>query len=148
MIGTQKLQAAVISKLKASTAVTGYLGGDTEIKETSQQSTDFTYPNVRVAAGIVTPESNLSGCYLENGEATFTVSCFSENDSSKEADELMELVNDALLGSQLSGSGFRSLVIQSDGLNHAQRTSARVVVSPRNVWAARGFYRAYVYETS
>lgn len=143
MISNELFQAAVVAKLKANTALVNWLtalSAGNEIRETSWQGATFTYPAVRVEAGNQLPGPQTSVCYLTTGEITFTVQSFSESDSSKQADELAGMVNNALMGTRLNGTGFNSLSIQSDGLTHAARTAERV-------WRSVGLYRVQIYET-
>lgn len=143
MIANNTIQAAIVAKLKANTALVNYLtakSAGSEIRESSWQGAAFTYPAVRVESGTQQPGPDTSICYLTTGETPFTVLCFSEGDSSQEADELAALVNAALMGQRISGTGFASLLIQSDGLTHAARTAERV-------WRAIGLYRMQIYET-
>ena len=143
MIANNNIQAAIIAKLKANTALTDWLtarSAGSEIRETSWQGAAFTYPAVRASVGTQQPGPDTSHCYLTTGEVPFTVLCFSESDSSQQADVLAGLVNAALIGQRLSGTGFRSLAIQSDGLTHAVRTGERV-------WRAVGLFRMQIYET-
>jgi hypothetical protein len=143
MISNVELQKAVIAKLKANADLVNWLtarSANDEIRETSWQGTVFTYPAVRADVGTQVPGEITSKCYLTTGEIPFTVLSFSESDSSQQADELASLVNIALVGTRLSGTGFGSLSIQSDGLTHAVRTGERL-------WRAVGLYRMQVYET-
>jgi hypothetical protein len=78
-------------------------------------------------------------CYKENTEVDFLVSALSEQDSSKEADTLAGLVNTALLGQTLTGTGFSSGLIRSDGLTGAIRLEVD------RIWRAFGLYRVNVY---
>lgn len=141
MVSNEVFQAAVIAKLKANTTLTSWLtarGAGSEIRENQWQGAAFVYPAVRIDVGTQTPIGD-GPCYLENSEVTFTVLSFSESDSSKEADVLAGLVNLALVGKQLSGTGVKSLVIKSDGLTSASRTGERT-------WRAAGLYRVTIYE--
>lgn len=143
MISNELFQAAIIAKLKANTALVAWLtnlSAGNEIRETSWQGAAFTYPATRAEAGNQLPGGQLSICYLTTGEITFTVQSFSESDSSKQADVLAGLVNAALMGNRLSGTGFNTLSIQSDGLTHAARTAERI-------WRSVGLYRVQIYET-
>lgn len=143
MIANNTIQAAIISHLKANANLVAYLtaqAATNEIREMEWQAAQFVYPSIRVGVGTQTPDGSTSVCYATNGEATFTVASFGEGDSSYQADELAGLVNDALIGTQITGSGFKSTVVQSDGLTHASRTGERV-------WRAVGLYRMYIYET-
>lgn len=143
MISNNVIQAAVVAQLQANTALTNWLTSKSatgEIREANYQGTQFVYPATRVDVGTQSPGPETSICYLTTGETTFTVLSFSEADSSKEADELTGLVNDALMGQRLSGTGFKTLAIQSDGLIHADRLAPRI-------WRATGLYRMQLYET-
>lgn len=142
MVSNDVFQAAVIAKLKANAALVAWLtarSAGNEIRESRWQGTVFVYPNVRVDVGTQNPLGD-GPCYLTNGEATFSCLSFSEGDSSKEADVLAGLVNAALVGKRLSGTGFKSLVIKSDGLTSASRTGERV-------WRAVGLYRVTINES-
>lgn len=141
MISNDTFQAAVVAKLKANATLANWLtslGAGSEIRENQWQGATFVYPAVRVDVGTQTPVGD-GPCYLTTSEFTFTVLSFSESDSSKEADLLAGLVNAALVGRQLSGTGFKSLVIKSDGLTSASRTGERT-------WRAAGLYRVTIYE--
>lgn len=142
MIANNTIQAAIITLLKADTALTNWLtalSAGSEIREGSWQGAAFTYPAVRAEVGPQQPGGETSHCYLTTGEVTFTALSFSESDSSNQADTLADLVNVALMGKRIAGTGFRSLVIKSDGLLHAARTAERV-------WRAMGLYRMEIYE--
>lgn len=128
MLSNDLIQAAIIDKLQADTALMAWLTGlsvSDEIREAFWQGTEFSYPNVRVQVG-----SQLAGgngpCYVMTGQTPFTIYCYSEADSSMQADQLAGLVEDALLGKHIAGSGFRTGPVLSDGLVHAARTGERV----------------------
>ena len=144
MIGNDLIQAAIVAKLKADTALVAWLtalsAGD-EIRETQWQGTQFTYPAVRASVGDQLPDAGMGTCYLTSGEFTFTVYSYSESDSSRQADQLAALVNDALAGKRLSGTGFATMSIKCDGMAHATRMAERV-------WGAANIYRANLYETT
>lgn len=143
MISNYVIQAAIVAKLKANSALTTWLSNlsaGSEIRESNYQGAKFTYPAVRVETGTQQPGPPTSHCYLTTGEVPFTVACFSESDSSKQADQLANLVNAALVGARISGTGFNSLIIQSDGMTHATRAAERV-------WRAVVLCRMQIYET-
>ena len=140
MIANDRVQAGIIAKLKADTALIAWLtvrSADSEIRESQWQGAVFTYPAVRVDLGTQLPGGN-GPCYLTNGEIPFTVYSYSEDDSSKQADVLAGLVNDALLGEQFSSTGFTTGLVKSDGLVSATRLAERL-------WRAAGFYRVNLY---
>ena len=144
MIGNDTIQAGIISKLKADTTLVAWLtalsAGD-EIRETQWQGTVFTYPAVRASVGNQLPDAGMGTCYLSSGEFTFTVYSYSEYDSSMQADQLAKLVNDALIGKKLSGTGWATMSVKCDGMAHATRMGERV-------WSGANVYRANLYETS
>ena len=143
MIANNIIQAAIIAHLKANSALVTWLtnlSAGNEIRETNYQGALFTYPAVRAEVGSPLPGPDTSVCYLTTGEVPFTVACFSESDSSKQADILAGLVNAALVGTRINGTGFKSLIIKSDGLTHAARTAERV-------WRAVVLARMQIYET-
>ncbi len=140
MISNDLVQAAIVAQLKADTPLVDWLTARTsgsEIRETQWQGRTFSYPAVRVQIGAQLPGGN-GPCYVTTGEAPFTVLSFSEQDSSQQADQLMGLVNDALLGKHLSGSGFRTGPVLSDGLIKATRIGERL-------WQAVGLFRMQLY---
>jgi hypothetical protein len=143
MIANNTIQAAIVAKLKTNSTLTTWLtakSAGSEIRESSWQGTEYVYPAVRVETGTQQAGPENSVCYLTTGEIPFSVLSFSEGDSSQEADELAALVNAALVGQRITGSGFSSLLIQSDGLTHAARTGERI-------WRAIGLYRMQIYES-
>lgn len=140
MIGNDVIQQAIVARLKADAALVAWLtalSADDEIRETQWQGTIFTYPAVRASVDNQVP--GLGTCYLTSGEFTFTAMSFGEGDSSRQTDQLAKLVNDALIGKRLSGTGFATMSIKCDGMAHASRTGERV-------WSAAAVYRANLYE--
>jgi len=134
------VQAAIIAKLKADTALTAWLtarGAADEIREVYWQGVDFVYPAIRLSMGTETATGN-PPC---TGTIPFTVLGFTEGDSSKLADELSGLIVAALEGKQLSGSGWRAGTIINDSIVHAARTGQRV-------WRSMSTYRVMVYYDS
>lgn len=128
MISNDLIQAALIAKLKADTALVAWLTAESaanEIREIQWQGAQFVYPAVRAGAGSQLPGGN-GPCYTTTGQTPFSVLAFAEDDSSQNADILAGLVEDALLGKKLTGTGFSSGPILSDGLVHATRTGERV----------------------
>jgi hypothetical protein len=144
MIGNDAIQAAIVALLKANTALTDWLtdrsAGD-EIRETQWQGTEFSYPAVRVSVNAQYPGETTSKCFLENGYFTFVVMSFSEHDSSQQCDQLAKLVDDALAGRRLSGTGWGSLSIQPSEALHAARTGERL-------WEASNDYLGRLYSTA
>lgn len=137
MIDSDLIQAAIVAKLKADSALIAWLtqfGCQDEVRESQWQARQFLYPNVRVELGTQIEDGN-PPCY---STLPFTVYCYSEKDSSREANQLAGYVNDALLRKNVSGSGWHSQLIVSDGSIAARRVSERV-------WQAVNLYRMNVY---
>lgn len=137
MIDNDQLQAALVAKLKANSALTTWLGQRStagEIREGQFQGREFQYPAVRVEIGTQTEEGN-PPCY---STLAFTVYSYSEKNSSQEANQLAGLVSDALLRKNVSGSGWHSQLIIADSQVAARRTRERV-------WQAVNLYRMNVY---
>ncbi len=127
MLSNDLIQAAIITKLKANTALTNFLtaaSAANEIREAQWQGREFVYPAVRVQVGTQAAGGN-GPCYVTTGQTPFTIYCYSEQDSSRQSDQLAGLVDDALLGLRLSGTGFRTGPVLSDGLVKAVRTGER-----------------------
>jgi len=143
MISNDLIQAAIVSKLKANSALVAWLtarSAGSEIRESQWQGAVFTYPAVRVDLGTQVPVSNGS-CRTSESEMPFSIFSMSESDSSQQADVLAGLVNTALFGKRLSGTGWLSLVIDSDGLTSAVRETQRI-------WRATGLYTVRIYGTT
>ena len=128
MLSNDLVQAAVITKLKANATLVAFLTAASaadEIREAQWQGRDFVYPAVRIQIGTQEPGGN-GPCYTTTGQTAFSILCFSEHDSSEQADQLAGLVDDALLGLHISGSGFKTGPVLSDGQVKAVRTGERV----------------------
>jgi hypothetical protein len=137
VIDNDQIQAALVAKLKANTALTTWLSSRSssdEIREAQYQAAGFLYPAVRVELGTQIEEGN-PPCY---STIPFTVCSYSEKNSSQEANQLAGLVADALLRKNVSGSGWHSQLIIADGMIAARRTSERV-------WQAVNLYRMNIY---
>ena len=94
MFDNSVIQAAIITKLKAATALATILGGaNTEIREDQWQGTRFVYPAVRVELGTQIPNGE-TNCTAVN--VPITVLCYSENSSSRQADQIAGVVSTIL----------------------------------------------------
>jgi len=127
MISDDLIQAAIVTTLKANSTLTAWLSARSsadEIREASFQGAVFEYPSVRVQLGTQTEAGN-PPCY---STLPFTLWCFSESDSSREADQLAGLVYPVLLRQKFSGTGFTSGLITATGggILKATRVSNRV----------------------
>lgn len=137
MIRNDLIQAGLITKLKANSALTSFLtiaGAPDDIREAWFQGREYLYPNIRVDLGTQTEKGN-PPCF---SGLPFTIYCHSENNSSQEANELAGLVNDALIRKVFTGSGWRSGSIQADGSIAAIRATERI-------WQAVNQYIVNIY---
>lgn len=120
MIDPGAVQAAIVAKLKADAALVAWLAARSaidEIREAQWQGTAFSYPAVRVDLGVQTPKGD--HCYEKNARISFMILSYAEGPSSLECHSLANLVNNSLLGKDMTGTGFHSGLIQSDGLQPA-----------------------------
>lgn len=137
MIDNDLIQVAIVAKLKANSALTTWLSTRStadEIREGQFQGREILYPSVRVELGAQIEDGN-PPCY---STLPFTVYSYSEQGSSQEANQLAGFVQDALLRKNVTGSGWQSQLIVSDGMIAARRTSERV-------WQAVCLYRMNIY---
>lgn len=104
MISNTVIREAIVTYLKANAPLVAALKlpGADEIREMQWQGTTFVYPNVRV--GNITQRSygNVE-CGISRVE--FSVACFSEEASSKEASTLSGLVMSALHNKNFTENG-------------------------------------------
>jgi hypothetical protein len=137
VIDNDLIQAAIVAKLKANSALTTWLADRStagEIREGQFAGREFQYPAVRVELGTQIEEGN-PPCY---STLPFTIYAYSEQNSSQEANQLAGYVQDALLRKNVTGSGWQSQLIIADGMIAARRVSERV-------WQAVCLYRMNVY---
>lgn len=134
MINNATIQKSIVAKLKSVSAVTDLLYSVDEVREDNWQGREFNYANVRVAIEPQTPIGD-AGCNAS--EVLFTVLCFSEDASSKEADDIAWQVNDALHDTRFTDSDIRFIMIKSRGLIPAERRDMRT-------WVAEARFRAIV----
>ena len=100
MFSISDVQADIVAKLKASAVVTAFVPA-VEVREARWKGTSFVYPNIRVKMGRMTPVNNLQCTIVK---ITFDVLCFSENPSSKEADQIAHAVDLALDSNAFTGT--------------------------------------------
>lgn len=135
MIAINLVQAAIVAHLKSKTALTSTLANANEIRENQWQGNDFAYPNVRVAMG----EQNdlVAGSDCNVSVQSFSILCFSENPSSKEADTIVGLVKDVLRNISITKNGIHFSRIRCTGLIPAIRKDERT-------WRSEAMFRSIV----
>jgi hypothetical protein len=137
MISPELVQAGVVAKLKANTALIAWLttySAQNEIRENQWQGRTFVYPAVRVDLLTQTEPGN-PPCY---SQVLFNVFCFTEGDSSKDCAVLAGLLDTALIRKKFSGTGFNSGLVLTLGTVPPIRTGERV-------WQALGQFQTNLY---
>lgn len=125
IIDNNLIQAAIITFMKANAALVDWLSNfsaENEIRENQWQGRDFVYPAIRVDLVSQQPIGN-PPCHAE---LAFNVFCYSESDSSQQADKLAGLINAALARKAFTGTGFRSGTVRPQNILGAQRVAERV----------------------
>lgn len=126
MIGDEVIQAAIIAKLKANTALVAALGSSTDIKEFEWQGDAFGFPNVRVDLeenDFVFDEQKR--CELQY--AQFSVYVYSQERSSKQTSQIKTIILNELVGMgfTLGGVKFSQLRLLQGGNVPAVREDSR-----------------------
>ncbi len=137
MISNELVQAGIIVKLKADSALTTWLtdrSAGAEIRENQWQGRQFVYPAIRVDL-VNQAENGNPPCF---SQASFNVFSITEGDSSKDAGILAGLVDSALIRKKFSGTGFNSGLTTSLGATGPIRTAERT-------WQALGQYQANLF---
>lgn len=97
MISNELIQAAIVAKAQATTALTALLGGGVDgIRELNWKGTDFTYPCVRIALEGQTDLTDTNTSCPSQVDFSFYV--FSEKASSKEANQIAGIIVTAFRG--------------------------------------------------
>jgi hypothetical protein len=89
MIRNDQIQAAWIAKLKANSNIAARVTAN-EIREEKWKGTGFSYPNIRVKLGSLTPTIPNNTCQIFRSEVSIRV--YEEQKSSKTADEIAGIV--------------------------------------------------------
>ena len=136
MISNSDIQAAWIAKLKANTAVTALVPA-VEIREDLWKGSEFTYPNIRVKLGNLVPSVQSNNCQVFSSEASILV--FTEQKSSKQADQIAGVIATEFWGKPFSSSGVRFAGVMLDAL-----VPAEVPERDENSWMASVNFTATV----
>lgn len=132
MIDNEQIKTAIISKLKANTTIVAALPTVNEIRETQWQGTDFQYPNLRVRVIDNTPVGR-SGCYQN---VSIGIMAFSEQASSKEADQISGIIMRELNDSYFTENGL-AFNLRITNITPAARVDART-------WRSEAIFKAIV----
>jgi hypothetical protein len=131
MLNTNDIQEAIIKYLKADVTLVAMLKSSGEIKEDNWQGVAFAYPAVRVdirnqEAGNVENTCNYS-------LVTFTVLCYSEQKSSKEANNIAWRVLELFHDHSFSYDGLYFTHVLNTGLIPAMRKDDKTWVAEVNL---------------
>jgi hypothetical protein len=135
MISNSTIQGAWIAKLKANTAVTALVPA-VEIREDLWKGTAFTYPNIRVKLGNLTPTAK-NVCQIFSSEVSILV--FTEQKSSKQADDIAGVIAEQFWGHPFTLNGVRFTGVTLDAL-----VPAMVPERDENSWLAEVNFTATV----
>ena len=117
MISPDLLQAALVAILRADAAVIGALPEVANgVREMQWKGTAFDYPNVRVERPALTLQPNGGSCEHRVASATVRVSVHSKQDSSRTAQQILGLVEDALVGRTIETAALRATQLYIVGM--------------------------------
>jgi len=103
MIPSHLIQRAIITKLKADTALVALLNSSNDIKEEQYQDDTFQYPLIRVGVNVQTPLGNAVG-RTKLSNILFTIMLASEKPSSFEINKIGNRVVVLLFDNQIKGT--------------------------------------------
>ena len=113
MLSNSTIQSAWVATLKANVNITALVPA-VEIREDSYKGTQFTYPNIRVKLGKLVPQNQSNNCQIFRSEVSILV--FTEQKSSKQADDIAGVIASEYWGKAFSKSGVRFSGITLDAL--------------------------------
>lgn len=116
MITNSQVQASWISRLKANANITAVVPAD-EIREYHWKGTNFSYPNIRVKMGILTPQVQSNNCQIFNSIVSILVS--SEQKSSKQADDIAGIIATEFWGKGFTSEGIKFIQNSLESLSPA-----------------------------
>lgn len=138
MIGNSDIQSAWIAKSKSSIPITSRVPA-VEIRENRWKGTNFTYPNVRIKLGDLIPNSNSPHCQVFKSPVSFLI--FTEEKSSKQADEIAEVILNEYWGKSFTVSNVRFITISLDSVSPAD-----VPDDDQNAWVSSVNFTALVQQ--
>jgi hypothetical protein len=138
MLSNSQIQAAWIAKLKANANVTALVPA-VEIREDLYKGTIFSYPNIRVKLGNLTPQVPSSNCQVFQSEVSILV--FTEQKSSKQTDDIAGV----FWGKTFSSNGVRFAAVTLTALVPATVPEfGGVFLHDENSWMAQVQFTATV----
>ena len=116
MISNADIQAAWIAKIKTTPTVTARVPA-VEVREDQWKGERFTYPNIRVKLGLLTPTQPNSVCLVFRSEVAIRV--YVEQKSSKTADEIAGIVATAFWSHPFSQGGVKFIAVNLTSIEPA-----------------------------
>jgi hypothetical protein len=113
MITNTQQREAWVQYLKSQASITGLLTDPLEIREADWKGEIFSYPNIRVQAVDVRPHIN-PNCAQSYG--TVIISVFSEEKSSKQADQIAGAIANYIHGNTFTASGVKFWMVSVSDL--------------------------------
>lgn len=128
MIGNDTIQTAWITETKSKTNITT-LVSSTEIREDLWKGERFSYPNIRVKLGELTPVNRNPDCNAFRQVASLLV--FIEQKSSKQADQIARVIATEYIGKSFTENSIKVYSITLESL-----VPAHVPEEDPNSWLA------------
>lgn len=128
MINNAQIQAAWITETKSKANITALVPA-IEVREDLWKGSDFTYPNIRVRLGDLTPTAQNANCNTYRQTASLLV--FIEQKSSKQADEIAGTIATEYIGKSFTENGIRVY-----GITLASLVPAHIPEDDPNSWLA------------
>lgn len=143
MISNDDLQVGLVAFLQADSSLVAFMSSSGEIKEDQYQGTVFAYPATRVALDRQVPQNETDQCVIAS--LTGSVRCFAEGASSRAANQLSALVQEALHKQQLSSAALGADVSADFFIPRIRVTASLVAVrTAENLWRAEVFFSGNV----
>lgn len=117
MINNSDVQQAWIARLKANANIIAVVDSK-EIREYHWKGTNFTYPNIRVRMGLLTPQVEASTCQVFHSLVSILVS--SEQKSSKQADDIAGVIATEFWGRNFTSEDIRFIKVSLESLAPAE----------------------------
>jgi hypothetical protein len=128
MIGNDQIQSAWITETKSKANITALVPA-VEVREDLWKGEKFSYPNVRVKLGELTPVNRNPDCNTFRQVASLLV--FIEQKSSKQADQIARVIATEYIGKSFTENGIRVYSITLESL-----VPAHVPEEDTNSWLA------------
>lgn len=116
MINNAQIQGGWIAEIKERTNITTLVPA-VEVREDLWKGEKFSYPNIRIKLGLLTPTSQNSDCNTYRSPVSIQV--FTEQKSSKTTDEIAGAIATEFVGKSFRANGIRFYGITLESLEPA-----------------------------